>query len=231
MEYTRCDFSCFFPRKSDHVPGDTLRSEKTQKKTKKVRNFPRARHWNSNHFEVVSFHNFHDQDSHSTATATKSSFENNRQRQVFAWLAHLNKSWSFVLFLLPFKKCWKHVLSNMLRSVKALWATPALQEFTSSHPRAQEGRSFQDLRPKTIKKPTLDVKSCRSKPLNQSWIHPNRLKCNLMYHVQQLRALLKGNFSSFPFGLPLPKKIWKKKHRIREFLRDQVSHWHFTWRR
>lgn len=35
MEYTRCDFSCFFPRKSDHVPGDTLRSEKTQKKQKK----------------------------------------------------------------------------------------------------------------------------------------------------------------------------------------------------
>ena len=93
---------------------------KKQKKTKKVRNFPRARHWNSNHFEVVSFHNFHDQDSHSTATATKSSFENNRQRQVFAWLAHLNKSWSFVLFLLPFKKCWKDVLSNMLRSVKVL---------------------------------------------------------------------------------------------------------------
>lgn len=84
---------------------------KKHKKTKKVRNFPTS--------PALQFKSF-DQDSHSTATATKSSFENDRQRQVFAWLAHLNKRWSFVLFLLPFKKCWKDVLSNMLRSVKVL---------------------------------------------------------------------------------------------------------------
>ena len=230
----RCDFSCFFPRKSDHVPGDTLRSEKT-KKNKKSQEFSTSPALKFKSFWSCEFSQlpwprlaFHGPPPPKAALKIIGNGK-------FSPGLHISIKVDPLFYFCYLSKNVER-MSSLTCCVLSRSSRPP-RRCKNSRAAIQEPRKgdpFKTSDPKTIKKPTLDVKSCRSKPLNQSWIHPNRLKCNLMYHVQHLESSLKGNFSSFPLDCHFQKKKMRKKKktpRIREFLRDQVSHWHFTWRR